>query len=282
MKKILFVAAAVLCIAACAPKEEQKVMARHVPERMDDFIWENDCVCYRAYGQALEGNPTAPGFDVWVKTPGKLVANERYRLELEENQSYHIDHGNGKDCYKVAVSLGAGASSPVVDGQFVFPATNWRSYEILKDEPSEVVFVLHYPAWEVAGAQVTLDKKITVTPGTNFCKAEDVYSGDFDSLTIAAGLIRHDIEAEISGDNYVAIWEHASDQSMESEEGMIGLAVYMPDAESVEANGPAEHAVLYKTVKSGEPVVYYFGSGWSRGNMPDSEQWFETVKEMAE
>ena len=84
-----------MLIASCAPKE-QKVMARFVPERSDDFVWENNYVCYRAYGEALEGNPTSPGFDIWVKTPGALVADERYRMELEEGLSYHIDHGNGK------------------------------------------------------------------------------------------------------------------------------------------------------------------------------------------
>lgn len=283
MKKILAIASAVLCmISCCNTAEEAKVMARFVPERADDFIWENDLVCYRAYGEALEGNPTAPGFDVWVKTPGALVANERYRLELEENLSYHIDRGNGKDCYKVAVSLGAGASSPVVDGEIIYPATNYRSWEIVDSTATEVSFILHYPAWEVDGHQVALDKKITVTAGSYFCKAEDIYSGDFDTLTVAAGIFNHTPEdpdqTTVLGDNRLAIWEHASDTSIEPEDGMIGVAVVMPGAESIcplEANKP--HLVATKTIVPGETLTYWFGSCWSKGEIKTAEEWIELV-----
>ena len=77
MRKILILTAAaaagLLALTACqSAPEGDKVMARYVPERADDFVWENDLVAYRAYGKALEGNPTSPGFDVWVKKAGKL------------------------------------------------------------------------------------------------------------------------------------------------------------------------------------------------------------------
>ena len=282
MKRFFYLLAAVMLIASCAPKE-QKVMARFVPERSDDFVWENNYVCYRAYGEALEGNPTSPGFDIWVKTPGALVADERYRMELEEGLSYHIDHGNGKDCYKVAVSLGGGASAPLVDGQLIYPATNYRSYDILSEKADEVVFVLHYPAWDVNGAKVSLDKKITVSADTYFCKAEDVYSGDFDELVIAAGVFTHEMDDSLITDRGFAIWEKASDTSVEpEEEGRIGVAVYMPEAETVvplEANRP--HIVCTKTVRPGDTLTYYFGSCWSKGDIKDAASWFEEFRNFA-
>jgi len=280
MKKFIFIAmAAALACACCNTPEEQKVMARFVPERADDFIWENEYICYRAYGEALEGNPTSPGFDIWVKTPGELVANERYRLELEEGLSYHNDRGNGKDCYKVAVSLGAGASAPLVDGQLIYPATNYRSWEIVDSSATSISFILNYPAWEVNGAQVSLSKKITVDAGTYFCKAEDIYSGDFESLTVAAGVFTHDgsEESNIGSDRF-AIWEKASDTSVEPEDGLIGVGVYMPGAEAVmpiEANRP--HIVCTKTVKPGETLTYYFGSCWTKGDIKDFQTWESMV-----
>lgn len=284
MKKILIISAiALAAIVSCKQQSsEDKVMARFVPERMDDFIWENDYICYRAYGQALEGNPTSPGFDVWVKTPGELVANERYRLELEDSLSYHIDRGNGKDCYKVAVSLGAGASSPLVDGQLAYPPTNFRSWEILESSAEKVVFVLHYPAWDVDGKQVSLDKKITVTAGTYFCQAEDTYNGDFDSLIIAAGLFRHEIESEMQEVDRFAIWEKASDTTFEPEDGMLGLGVYMPGAEDIVTftSGDKPHTVALKTVKPGESLSYYFGSCWTKGDIKTAEDWFRMVSEL--
>ena len=107
MKRLLILAAAVLAMAACAPKQEQKAMARFVPERADDFVFENNLIAGRFYGKALEGNPTSPGVDIWVKLPGKLVADEWYAGAMQDPEYYHHNHG-GKDCYKVAVSLGGG------------------------------------------------------------------------------------------------------------------------------------------------------------------------------
>lgn len=278
MKKIIFLALAVMGFAACAPKEA-KVMARFVPERADDFIMENNLVCGRFYGEALEGNPTSPGFDIWVKVPGALVADQRYVDELQNGLSYHIDRGNGKDCYKVAVSLGGGASVPYVDGELAYPATNYRSYEILEQSNDKVVFVLHYPAWEVAGKSVSLDKKVTVCADSYFFKAEDTYSGDFDTLTIAAGFWDHfQSTSLLSGDRF-GIWEAASDQSVEPEDGMIGVGIVMPDAEQiVRIEGKRNHIAGLKTIAAGDTVTYWFGSCWSKGGVENAEDWFTIIE----
>jgi len=280
ISNLLFASLAAFTMAACAPEQqEDKVMARAVPERADDFIFENDFVCYRAYGEALEGNPTSPGLDLWVKTPGALVANQRYIDELENGKSYHIDWGNGKDCYKVAVSLGAGASSPLVAGQIIYPATNYRSYEILSQTPEEIVFVLHYPAWEVDGHQVALDRKITVSAGTYFCLAEDTYTGDFEALTIAAGIFTHEVEESCIEADRFAIWEHASDTSVEPEDGMIGVGIIFPEETQIvplEANKP--HLVGIRNIKPGETVSYEFGSCWTKGDIKTASDWFDMVK----
>lgn len=280
MKRLFICAAALLCLAACSPKQtEQKVLARYVPERMDDFVWENEFICYRAYGKALEGNPTSPGFDIWVKLPGKLVADEWYKAAQEDENYYHHDHG-GKDCYKVSVSLGGGASAPLVDGELIYPATNWRSYEILESTPDKAVFVLHYPAWEVAGKMIALDKKITVKAGSYFCEAEDSYTGDFDSLTVAAGFFNHGPATSVDYGDRFAIWEPASDQSIEPEDGMIGVAIIMPEAEEVRPVVSGKpHIAGIVNISNGEKVNYLFGSCWSKGDIKTSEDWFRKVLE---
>jgi hypothetical protein len=79
MKRVLSIFASILLLASCGSQpKEQKVMAREVPERADDFVFENNLIAGRFYGKALEGNPTSPGIDIWVKLPGALVANEWY------------------------------------------------------------------------------------------------------------------------------------------------------------------------------------------------------------
>ena len=282
MKRLLILAAAVLGMAACAPKPEQKVMARPVPERADDFVFENNLIAGRFYGKALEGNPTSPGVDIWVKLPGKLVSDEWYAGAMQNPDYYHHDHG-GKDCYKVAVSLGGGASVPFIDGKLCWPATNYRSSEVLETTPSKVVFALHYPEWEAApGILVALDKKVTLEADTYFTSVEDTYTfSGADELTVAAGFKLHSAQQTVEQildvpDRY-AIWEKASDQSIEPEDGMLGVALVLPGAEKVFASEELDHALLLKTVKSGESVKYCFGSCWSKGDIKTASDWFLLV-----
>ena len=146
MKKYIFAALALVCALACSPKKEEapKVMARAVPERADDFVFENDLIAGRFYGKALEGNPTSPGLDIWVKMPGQLVANDWYEHAVNEDPDYYHHNHGGKDCYKVAVSLGGGASAPILNGELIYPATNYRSYEMLEETPTRVRFALDH------------------------------------------------------------------------------------------------------------------------------------------
>lgn len=284
MKKYLILLAALAALTAC--KTDPKVMARYVPERMDDFIMENNLIAARIYGQALEGNPTSPGIDVWVKMPGALVADEWYKHFQEDGDEeyYHHNHG-GKDCYKVAVSLGGGASVPVVNGKFLFPATNYRSYDILEQSADKVVFVLHYPQWEAEGMKISLDKKITVTADTHFFKCEDCYSFEgAEQMLVVAGINRHaaleTIEKEYCGEDRYALWEKASDTHAEPEDGRIGVAVYVPGAQVSGLMDGGNHGVCGRQLASGETFTYYFGNCWSTAGIQTAEDWFQMVKEL--
>src|SRR5690606_21827569 len=62
-----------------APSVSSKAYARYVPERFDDFAWENDVVTFRMYGKALEGKrDDAQGVDFWAKRTTDLVINAWY------------------------------------------------------------------------------------------------------------------------------------------------------------------------------------------------------------
>jgi hypothetical protein len=286
MKRTLLILASALCLCCCGQKPlEPKVMARYVPERADDFVFENNLIAGRIYGKALEGNPTSPGIDIWVKKTGRLVANEWYAQAQVDPNYYHHDHGEGKDCYKVGRSLGGGGSAFIIENRIMYPATNYRSWEILESSPEKIVFVLHYPEWTVGDLNISFDKKITVTADSYFCRVDDTYKfSGAESLCIAAGMLRHGaqetIVEEMQGDDRYAIWEHASDQSVEPEEGMLGVAVVMPGAQQVFTDKELDHSLCTRIVRSGEPLTYYFGSCWSRGDIPTAEAWFETVRKV--
>lgn len=291
MKKLIVFAAIAALAVSCTGGNEARVMARFVPERFDDFVFENNLIAGRIYGEALEscgdGQITSPGIDVWVKKPGKLVCNKRYVDDLQNGKSYHIDWGDGKDCYKVGRSLGAGASAVVVDGKVVLPATNFRFYEMLEDSSDKVAFALHYPKWEYEGEMISLCKKITIVPDSYFCKVEDTYvfEGPLgDSLSIAAGVNRHASQGimeyeEFKSDRY-ALWEGASDQSVEVDTlSRIGVAVVVPDAEFSCLSDNGDHALVGKEVKSGDTFTYYFASCWNKGDIKSREQWLGLISE---
>ena len=279
MRKLFILLALLPLIFACKSTPEQKVMARAVPERADDFVFENNLIAGRFYGEALEGNPTSPGIDIWVKLPGALVADVWYAEDQKAPGYYHHDHG-GKDCYKVAVSLGGGASAPFIDGKICYPATNYRSWEMLLQEPGKVSFALEYPQWEAAeGVKVSLRKEVTLCEDSYFADVVDYYSFEgTDSLTVAAGIKLHSGQntvdcANETKDSY-AIWEKASDQSVEPEDGMIGVAVILPGADEIVVSEELDHALLVKTIAPGEALRYRFGSCWSKGNIKTSGDWF--------
>ncbi len=110
-----------------------KAYGRFVPERLDDYAWENDKVAFRAYGPALETAPgemlATPGFDTWVKCVDTLVVDARY---LRGN--YHHNYGDGMDCYKVGRTLGAGASAPYVNDT-LWMSRNFATWETLDNGP---------------------------------------------------------------------------------------------------------------------------------------------------
>lgn len=250
-----------------------KAYGRYVPERLDDYAWENDKVAFRAYGPALETAPgemlATPGFDTWVKSTDELVLNLRY-----ERGNYHHDYGDGMDCYKVGRTLGAGASAPLVDGK-LWLSRNYATQQTLDNGPLRTTVRFTYAPFDVAGTEVTLTKIISLDAGTHFNRIENSYEGAFDELPIAAGFVRHDVKALRSADGWLGMVEAASDSKQPEQDGDIYLGVVLPEARILPDS--AGHAVAVKSVKPGERLTYYAGSGWSRGGVDGMDDWTEQL-----
>lgn len=96
---------------------ETAVMAygRFVPEREDDFTWENDKVAFRVYGPSSGGKGQVSGVDPWLKKVPYSIIDKWYAGFLA-GKSYHEDHGEGYDPYHVGDSRGVGGTAIWVDG----------------------------------------------------------------------------------------------------------------------------------------------------------------------
>ena len=255
---------------------EPKAFGRQVPERYDDYAWENNLCAYRLYGPALETSPEkliTPGIDVWVKCTEKLVIDEWYA-----KGDYHHNYGDGMDCYKVGRTLGGGASVPMVDGKFWPMEHNYATARTLDNGPLRTSVELTYVGWDVNGVEVSLVKTITLDADDRFNKMENVYTGDFEMLPIAAGFVRHDVKATRTGAGWAAMVEAVSDSKQPEVDGDIYQAIVLPGAQT-EAD-LLGHTLAVIPVKSGEKMTYYSASGWSQGGVEDMEDWLEEIEDL--
>ena len=133
-----------------------KTYGRFVPERKEDFAWENDKIAFRMYGKELENTPKemAYGIDVWVKSTERMVINERYK-----RGKYHENLGDGMDYYHVGITLGAGNMAPYLNDS-IYYSRNYVRWKILDNGPLRTTFQLEYDDWDVAGKKVNAKKII--------------------------------------------------------------------------------------------------------------------------
>jgi hypothetical protein len=292
---------------------------RHYPERVDDIAWENDLVAFRTYGPALQATgEKAFGYDVWTKyNTTEPVVEARYAMELNPETlakisslkstdpeaagelraatSYHVDHGNGLDCYKVGPTLGGGTAALMVDGQIIYPYC-YKTYEILDNGPLRFTLRLQYNPLTVADhSDVVETRTISLDAGSYMNKAVISYSGLNKPVEIAAGLVLHEPEgtAVIAADaaNGYATYADPTD-NVNAGNGKIFVGVAVPDAvkevktayfseeeREKERGGADGHVLAISDYEPGSDYVYYFGSAWSKAAIKDVAGWNEYVSE---
>ena len=81
----------------------------------------------------------------------------------------------------------------------------------------------------------------------------------------------------LTGEGWVAFCEPASDSQDPVRDGDIYAAVILPGAQILPDT--LSHALAVKSVKPGEPLIYYAGSGWSQGGVDDMKEWLNEVNE---
>ena len=88
------------------PASPLTTFARFVPERTDDFAWENDRVAFRTYGPNAEqlydkkdpNGTLSSGMDCWLKRVSYPIIDKWYGRHVHEKPfAYHTDTGEGYD-----------------------------------------------------------------------------------------------------------------------------------------------------------------------------------------
>lgn len=276
---------------APVPPYPTKVFARYIPERFEDFAWENDRIAHRIYGPMLE-TPAAgkdqmvsSGVDVWCKRVRYPIINRWYLMG-----HYHEDTGEGLDMYDVGKSRGCGGTG-IWDGKQLFSSHTWRTWKVLANGPVRVVFELTYEPWDAAwdvGKEINVSetKRFTMDAGHNLDLVESTFLWEQKMVipvTVAIGIAKHTkgiVSAEPTQNEkggWFSFWEKFQ------KDGQLGTGVVLPQgALSGFAEDELNHLVLTKA-ESGKPVRYFVGAGWDRsGDFPDKASWEKYLSDFSE
>ena len=248
-----------------------QAFGRYVPERLDDYAWENNLSAYRIYGPRLE-SPQTQGVDVWVKSTPKMIINEWFA-----RNDYHHNYGEGMDCYKVGNTLGGGALA-IINGDKLALTGNYTKQRCTTNGPIRTSAEFEYAPINIGNRMVTMRRKISLDANSRFTYQEYTFEGFEGKLEVAAGIILHDVKARSFGSEYVAITEPASDSKEPDTDGDISLAVILQGAISTtEIDG---HIVATRHIQAGETIRMWNGSAWSNADMLCHDRWLSEVERM--
>ncbi len=272
-----------LLIKEGIPKQYQtKVYGRYVPERKDDVAWENDRIAFRMYGPALANENPSNGVDIWMKKTEKMIIDQFYKDDLENGKSYHIDHGEGLDCYKVGHALGAGGIAPYLDHQ-LWVGNHYTTQKVLENGPLRCTFVLTYDSIPVKDKLFTEKIVISLDAGSQLNKAEVSYDGNFTEMQVAPGIFLHQdpgvVKTDVS-EGYIAFGETATSEAGVPA-GRNYAAVVIPNGKMTDSLKQWEHLLALAPYQKGENFTYYFGGGWSEWGFETDEAWFTYVANFA-
>ena len=285
-------------VAGTPQSYETRAAGRLFTERGDEFGWENDRVAYRIYGHGA-----AVGYDLFNKSTSRLMLDWWYASEQDQEMRsvskklhdrgyhdladqvynafcYHIDHGQGMDCYTVGPTLGGGANALLnADGSLCMPKC-YKSYEILDNGPLRFTVKLTYPEMEFGGVKLTETRLITLDAGTSFCRVSVSYDGLSTSASIASGVVVHKqnpsayvLNKEAGYLGYEDLGDGSPYNSkyraeLEKQMGRIYVGTVYPDKPTAvefaeRENGIATgHVLAIGSIKPSATYTYYFGTAW--------------------
>lgn len=281
-------------------KYEAKVYGRSVPERKDDFAWENNLVAHRIYGPALEKTgEISNGIDVWAKRTENLIIDKWYKIN-----NYHVDSGEGMDYYKVGRTLGAGAMAPLNKENKIVLARNYVSYKILDKGPLRFTFEVSYAPFVCNGQLLEETRTFSIDADSYFTNITENYKlSDIDAtgsenngkqgnkknkknkkdlsesksgIKVAAGIILRKQKGEMWQDDKnssISYWEPAM-----AKNGSIGVSVIIPN-KKCDVKTIDDHFAISSNIKYSEDLNYYMGSAWSKAKVKNAQQWFEITRQ---
>jgi len=253
--------------------------SRFVPERIDDYAWENNKVAFRTYGPVaqkmtedkVKGGTLTSGIDAWLKRVEYPVLNKWYEKYTTGTGTYHKDTGEGLDNFHVGDSRGIGGVALKIDSVYYY-SKNFISWKTITTGPLRTSFTLTYADWDAKGNKIKEVKHISLDYGSFLSKFEIEVSG---TNSISTGITLHNNDGKTESNlkaGWIDYWQPIDDSE-------LGTGIVFPKNTMISAekymNPNKELCNLYASLKVvNNKVTYFTGFGWKKqGEFTTKEAW---------
>jgi hypothetical protein len=263
--------------------------SRFVPERTDDYAWENNRVAFRTFGptaqkmieENIKGGTLTSGIDAWLKRVEYPIINKWYKKHLSGEASYHIDNGEGLDNFHVGKSRGIGGIAIKTKESYA-TSKNFIDWKTIANGPIRTSFELTYDNWEADGKIISEKKIISLDYGQNLSKFSIKLEG---VKTILTGITLHKKEGEITANlnsGWVSYWEPHDGSAL----GM-GIVTNVKNVNGVDeyiSNEKDKSNLFLELNRSYNGLFsYYAGFGWKKSGQFDSkDEWNNYLEQFAQ
>ncbi|WP_400077410.1 DUF4861 family protein [Winogradskyella sp. R77965] len=253
--------------------------SRFVPERTDDYAWENNRVAFRTFGpvaqkmieDGVKGGTLTSGMDAWLKRVEYPIINNWYAKDAIEKGAYHKDTGEGLDNFHVGVSRGVGGIAVKTDSTYAV-SKNFTSWKTITNGPIRTSFILDYENWHADGKTIKERKHISLDYGQNLTKHSVELKG---TNKVSIGLTLHKNDGEVTTnktEGWMSYWEPFDDSELgqgvvlTNPKSLVGFDNYVTDRKD-ESN-------LYVQSTVSGAIEYYAGFGWKKsGQFANKQEW---------
>lgn len=268
-------------IASFKKETEALCYSRFVPERTDDYAWENNKVAFRTYGPTaqqmvennIKGGTLTSGIDAWLKRVEYPVINKWYQKYTSGTGSYHEDTGEGLDNFHVGVSRGVGGIAIKKDAEY-HVSKNFISYKTIANGPIRTLFELVYAPYTINGKTIEETKRISLDYGQNLSKFTIKMSG---SKTFSAGLTLHDNLGETTtnrNEGWMSYWEPHEDSELG--QGIVIKNINQLKDFDKYISTEKDKSNLFMQISLNNALgEYYAGFGWLKSKQFNSKQDWE-------
>jgi hypothetical protein len=269
-------------------KPEDLCYSRFVPERTDDYAWENNKVAFRTFGPTAQkmieddvpGGTLSSGIDAWLKKVEYPIINNWYAKNDIRPGAYHEMSPEGLDNFHVGSSRGVGSTAVKKDADY-YISKNFTKWKTITTGPIRTSFVLDYADWDADGQLISEKKNVSLDYGNNLTRYEiDVTGTDF----LSSGLTLHENDGEITEkvkEGWVSYWEPHGDSELgtaivAAEKDMVASEYYVTSLQ--------DRSNLYAQLKvTNNKVVFYAGYAWKEsGQYPTKASWENYLKEFSQ